>query len=183
MPFHFTHIFPLHLPKIKLRVSIFMLLFSWLQPPLSKVSVLSTNYRGQLSFQRAELSVCQAQFNNASAKVQFPRLESGSVIKGTGCFSRGPSFSFQHPQPSITPVLADPGPFLASMHTQGQTEIHAGKTTTHKINQSFFYKPPFSFVCRPVLFRLEKLHRKHESMSCPPLGLLYIESSSSSLVP
>lgn len=146
MPFHFTNIFPLHLPKIKLRISIFMLLYkSWLQPSFSKVSVLSTNYRGQLSFQRAELSVCQAQSNNASAKLQFPRLESGSVIKGTGCFCRGPSFSFQHPQPSITPVLADPGPFLASMHTHGQTEIHAGKTTTHKINLFFFEAP--IFIC------------------------------------
>lgn len=114
-----------------------MLLFSWLKPPLSKVSVLSTNYRGQLSFQRAELSVCQAQSNNASAKVLFPRLESGSVTKGTGRFCRGPSFSFQHPLPSIAPVLADPGPFLASMHTHGQTEVHAGKTTTHKINKFF----------------------------------------------
>lgn len=138
MPFHFTHTFPLHLPKIKLRMSIFfMLLFSSLQPSLSRVPVFSTNYRGELGFQRAELSVCQVQSNNASAKLQFPRLESGSVIKGTGCFCRGPSFSFQHPQPSITPALVDPEPFLASMHAHGQTEIHAGKMTTHKINRSF----------------------------------------------
>ena len=62
-----------------------------------------------------------------------------SVVRCTGCSSRGPRFDSQHPhdgsQPSVTLV---PGDLMPSSGIQGTTctwypEIHKGKTTTRKI--------------------------------------------------
>lgn len=57
----------------------------------------------------------------------------GPKRKNTDCSSRGRRLSSQHPHESLTPVLGDPVPFLASVGTvyARYTDIHTGKALIH----------------------------------------------------
>ena len=82
------------------------------------IGVYESNRNTTLGKQRA-CALCEGV---ESYKIGTQGWRDGSVVKSTGCSSRGPQFNSQHPhgssQLSVTPASGDPTP----------SDIHAGKT-------------------------------------------------------